>query len=161
MTSMPTKDRTVLGTVEVNGGRDRGELVRELSPAGEIVEHVRVLTTTYVDRLYADGMLSHSAREGADMRDAADRLRRDWHEAGVSVGHARAGDPTRSGGGGGRVDIEVRDEDAYRRYAAALASLTPLDAAIARRAIIGEQQCVLNALRSALAGLVLHYRGRR
>jgi len=162
MTAMPKTDRTVLGTVEVNGGRDRGELVREADPeTGLTVEHVIVLTTSYVDRLYADGLLSRDAREGADMRDAAAKLLSDWLEAGVSVGHARAGDPMRSGGGAGRVDIEVRDEDAYRRYAAALASLTSLDAAIARRAVISDQPCVLNALRSALAGLVRHYRGRR
>lgn len=160
MTAISTKDRTVLGTVEVNGGRDRGELVREADPdTGLPVMHVIVLTTSYVDRLYADGRLSRDAREGADMRDAAARLLKDWLEAGVSVGHARAGDPMRSGGGGARADIEVRDEDAYRRYAAALASLTTLDASIARRAVIGEQPCVITALQSALAGLVRHYRG--
>ena len=157
-----SKDRTVLGTVEVNGGRDRGELVREADPeTGLTVEHVIVLTTSYVDRLYADGRLSTDAREGADMRDAAARLLKDWLDAGVSVGHARAGDPMRSGSGSGRVDIEVRDEDAYRRYAAALASLTSLDARVARRAVIEDVPVMLNALRSALAGLVQHYRGRR
>ena len=55
MTIMPAKPRaarTVLGSVEVNGGRDRGELVREADPeTGLTVEHVIVLTTTYVDRL--------------------------------------------------------------------------------------------------------------
>lgn len=162
MTAISKDHRTVLGTVEVNGGRDRGELVREADPeTGLTVEHVIVLTTSYVDRLYADGLLSRDAREGADMRDAAAKLLSDWLEAGVSVGHARAGDPMRSGGGAGRVDIEVRDEDAYRRYAAALASLTSLDARVARRAVIEDQEVVLNALRSALAGLAQHYRGRR
>lgn len=160
MTAMPTRDRTVLGTVEVNGGRDRGELVREADPeTGLTVEHVIVLTTSYVDRLYADGLLSRDAREGADMRDAAAKLRADWIDADVRVGAVRASDAGRAHAG--ISDIQIGDEDAYRRYAAALASLTSLDARVARRAVIEDQEVVLNALRSALAGLVQHYRGRR
>ena len=61
----------------------------------------------------------------------------------------------------GISDMQIGDEDAYRRYAAALASLTSLDGRVARRAVIEDQAVVLNALRSALAGLVRHYRGRR
>ena len=160
MTAMPTKNRTVLGTVEVNGGRDRGELIREADPeTGLTVEHVYVLTTTYVDRLYADGRLSRDAREGADMRDAAAKLRADWIDADVRVGAVRASDAGRAHAG--ISDIQIGDEDAYRRYAAALASLTSLDARVARRAVVDDEPVALNALRSALAGLVQHYRGRR
>ena len=42
MTIMPTKPRaarTVLGSVEVNGGRDRGELVREADATTEEAPH--------------------------------------------------------------------------------------------------------------------------
>lgn len=155
--------REVLGTVTVNGGRDRGELVREADPeTGLTVEHLYVLTATYVDRLYADGLLSHDARQGADMRDAANRLHGDWLASGVAVGHVQGRDMERSNGGGGRpADISVRDEDAYRRYTTALGALTPMDANIARRAIISEQPVMLGPLRSALSGLVQHYtRGR-
>lgn len=145
--------RKILGTVEVNGGRDRAERVRELSPDGEIVEHCRVLTTTYVDRLYADGLLSRNARAGADMRDAADKLRMDWFEAGVQVGTIRSLEQMQ----GGQAGDPIRDEAAYRRYALALRSLTRMDANVARRAVIEEQPVVITALRSALSGLVRHY----
>lgn len=153
----PKKDRTVLGTVEVNGGRDRGELVRELDPNGQIVEHVYVLTATYVERLYADGMLSRDAREGADMRDAADRLRRDWIEADVQVGAIRGLEEMQ----GGRTRDPIGDEEAYRRYADALASLTKFDANVARRAVIEDIAVQLEPLRSALHGLVKHYNQRK
>lgn len=151
------KKRDVLGAVEVNGGRDRGELVRELDPDGKIVEHVYVLTLTYVDRLYADGLLSRDAREGADMRDAANRLRRDWIEADVQVGSIRGLEEMQ----GGRTRDPIGDEDAYRRYADALASLTKFDANVARRAVIEDIAVQLEPLRSALHGLVKHYNQRR
>lgn len=151
------KKRDVLGTVEVNGGRDRGELVRELDPDGKIVEHVYVLTTTYVDRLYADGLLSPIARDGADMRDAANRLRRDWIEADVQVGAIRGLEEMQ----GGKTRDPIGDEDAYQRYAEALASLTKYDANVARRAIIDEMPVQLDPLRSALHGLIRHYTQRR
>lgn len=161
MTIMPAKPRaarTVLGSVEVNGGRDRGELVREADPeTGLTVEHVIVLTTTYVDRLYADGHLSRDAREGADMRDAAAKLRADWIEADVQVGAIRGLEQMH----GGRTRDPIGDEDAYRRYAEALESLTKFDANVARRAIIDEQPVMLEPLRSALSGLARHYTQRR
>lgn len=153
----------ILGAETVNGGRDRAERIRELCPEGTIVEHLRIVTTTYVDRLYADGLLSHDAREGADMRDAADRLRSDWTQAGIAVGHVASVDPGSAGAGGRRFDdLRVQDEAAYGRYTAALGALTPMDAHIARRAVVSEQPVVLEPLRSALAGLVRHYgRGER
>ena len=154
----PPPKPIVLGTVDVNGGRDRADLVRELCPDGRIVEHLRVVTSSYVDRLYADGLLSHDAREGADMRDAADRLRTDWTQAGIAVGHVASVDPGAAGAGGRRFDdLRVQDEAAYGRYVHALASLSPMDAHIARRAVVSEQPVMLEPLRSALAGLVRHY----
>lgn len=153
----PTKRREVYGTTSVYEGQHRAERVREADPDGHVVEHLYVVTTTYIDRLYADGLLSSNARDGADLRDAAARLRADWIEADVQVGAIRAIEQMQ----GGRTRDPIGNEDAYARYADALAALTPMDARVARRAIIDEQHVVLEPLRSALWGLVQHYTRRR
>lgn len=157
-----SKDRTVLGTVEVNGGRDRGELIREADPeTGLTVEHVIVLTTSVVERHYANGELSRDAKEGANMRDAARRLWQDWADADVRVGRVTATLSDKPRTHGVMADDPIGDEEAYRAYCEALDSLTSLDARVARRAIIEDQPVQIGPLRSALAGLVRHYTQRR
>jgi hypothetical protein len=154
------KLRATSALVDVNGGRDRGQLIRELDPEGKIVEHVHILTATYVDRLYAGGLLSSDAREGADMRDAADRLRRDWIEADVQVGAIRSLEAMQ----GGKGRDPIGDEEAYRRYAEALDSLRilgPRIVLVARCAVIEERPVAIEPLRRALHGLLRHYTQRR
>ena len=153
-TALKQRPREVLGTMTVYDGQHRAERVREASPTGGVVEHLRVVTQTYIDRLHADLKLTD------DERDAGQTLRDDHYAAGLFVASMAVADPEKPivGGGGANIDL-VRGEEAFRDYRDALRAVTVYggrDTLI--RACIDERDVSLDRLKAAMGDLVRHYR---
>lgn len=148
--------REVYGTTSVYGTQHRAERIRESDPGGRIVEHLRVVTQTYIDRLHADLHLTD------DERDAGQSLADDHYSAGLFMASMAVVDPGKPiGSGGGNIDM-VRGEEAFRRYRDAMRAVSGYGARdILMRACIDEREVQLSKLKDALKELVRHYRRER
>lgn len=149
--------REVYGTTSVYGTHHRAERIRENDPiTGVTVEHLRVVTQTYIDRLHADLKLTD------DERDAGQMLADDHYASGLYVASLAVVDPGKPiGGGGANIDL-VRGEEAFARYRDALRAVTTYggrDTLI--RACIDEREVRLDWLKSALGDLIRYYRKER
>lgn len=155
-TATPKRTREVYGTTSVYGGHHRAERVREADPDGRAVEHLYVVTQTLLDRLHADLKITD------DQRDAGKLLRDDYEAGRINILDLALLDPGRPiGNSTGTVDLS-RDEDAYRRYSAALKAVTAYGGRDAVcRVCLDDRAARVDWLRAGLDDLVRHYRAVR